>query len=95
MQAIRTRYFGPTDHLGSRIQAKCEARAVYVPYDHALDIDGNHAAACAALVRRMGWHAPHGQYAPMVGGYFSGDRYWVFADDERVDVAAEAQAVRS
>ena len=38
MQAIRTRYIGPTNTRDSRIQAKCEAKTIYVSYDHALTI---------------------------------------------------------
>ena len=78
MQAIRTRYHGPTDTRGSRISAKCEAGTIYVRYDHALNIDGNHKAACEAMTRELGWRGPN--YAPMVEGGFDGDMYWVFAD---------------
>ena len=42
MQAIRTKYFGPTNSRGSCIQAKCEARTIYMPYRHELDIYENH-----------------------------------------------------
>ena len=76
MQAIRTKYHGPTNTRGSRISAQCEAGRVYVPYDHALSIDGNHKAACDALLDRMGWRGKY--YTPMVCGEFSGDTYWVF-----------------
>jgi hypothetical protein len=81
MQSIRTRYFGPTDTHGSRIQAKCEAKTLYMPYRHELDIGENHKAACALLVKAMKWDTDH--YADMVGGEFSGDHYWVF-DDKRL-----------
>lgn len=77
MQAIRTRYYGPTNTRGSRIVAKCEAGSASVGYNHALNLDGNHAAAAAALVRKLGWDRDG--YAPMYGGNFEGDEYWVFA----------------
>lgn len=57
-QAIVTRYHGPTDTRGSRVSARCAAGRVTVPWDHALDVPGNHAAAVAALVRKLGWNAP-------------------------------------
>lgn len=76
MQAIRTRYIGPSNVKGSRIQAKCEAKTIYVSYDHALNIDENHNAARQALVRLMGWDSPY--YAPMVSGCFENDYYHVF-----------------
>ena len=77
MQAIRTRYIGPTNSRGSRIQAKCEAKTIYVSYDHALNIDENHDAARQALVEAMGWDSSF--YAPMVSGVFDGDHYHVFS----------------
>jgi hypothetical protein len=71
MQAIRTRYHGPTNYRGARISAQCEARSIFVNYDHGLDLEDNHAAAASELVRRMGWA---GHYH---GGAFAGDHYWV------------------
>ncbi|CAB4140590.1 hypothetical protein UFOVP669_48 [uncultured Caudovirales phage] len=76
MQAIRTRYIGPSNVKGSRIQAKCEAKTIYVSYEHALNIEENHKAACAALVAKMKWDTPY--YPPMVCGVFDGDYYHVF-----------------
>lgn len=76
MQAIRTRYTGPTNTRGSRIHAQCAAGRLSVPYDHAQDIEGNHRAACDALRFKLGWYGP--EYAQMIGGDFGGDTYWVF-----------------
>ena len=82
MQAIRTRYIGPSNVRGSRIQAKCEARTIYLPYDHALNLDGNHRAACEALMTVMGWTPEHGaHYENRVGGVFAHDYYWVTLND--------------
>jgi hypothetical protein len=75
MLAIRTKYFGPPNVRGSRIQAQCKAKTIYVPYDHALNSDENHRAACKKLLSIMGWGAP------MVGGTFANDMYWVFRND--------------
>ena len=76
MQAIRTRYHGPTNSTGSCIRAKCEAGAIRMPYDYALNIDGNHKAACAELLKKLGWDTQH--YQKMTGGVFAGDWYFVF-----------------
>ncbi len=81
MQAIRTKYFGPTNFKGSHIQAKCEAKTIKVAYDHGLNIDENHKAAMLKLCAALGWNTDH--YADMVGGVFAGAHYWVF-DDKRL-----------
>ena len=88
MQAIRTRYHGATNTRGARLSAKCEARTVFIPYPYELDHDARHRAACEALIRAMGWHKPHGRYAPLIGGEFAGDMYWVFADGTQTEVTA-------
>ncbi len=71
MQAIRTRYHGPTNSRGSRIIAKCGAGSVTMPYNHALNLDGNHAAAARLMLERMGWTGIYN------GGQFEHDYYWV------------------
>jgi hypothetical protein len=82
MQAIRTRYIGPSNVRGSRIQAKCEARTMYVSYDHALNLGENHRAACEALMLAMGWIPEHPtHYENRVGGVFAHDYYWVALND--------------
>ena len=80
MQAIKTKYCNPTNTRGSRIQASCEARTIYLSYDYALDSDGNHRAACEALRRAMGLTINEGVYSEMVGGWYNGAMYWVFID---------------
>ncbi len=71
MQAIRTRYHGPTNTRGARITASCEGGALTLPRDYSLDVDQDHARAAQRLVDRLGWP---GVYH---GGSFSGDYYWV------------------
>jgi hypothetical protein len=71
MQAIRTRYHGPTNSRGSRITATCEAGSLTLPRDYSLDVDQDHARVAQCLVTRMGWP---GVYH---GGSFGGDYYWV------------------
>jgi hypothetical protein len=50
MQAITTKYFGPTNARGSRIKATAERGSITVPYDHSLTNQANHVAAAQALV---------------------------------------------
>lgn len=92
MQAVRTKYHGPTNTNGSRISAQCEAGRIYVSYDHALDIAGNHKAACDALIKKLGWNTDH--YADMVGGEFDGAMYWVFDDKRLKAIDAWVQLTR-
>jgi len=54
-QAIETRYLGPTNFRGSRVVASAQAGSMTVPWDHALDVADNHAAAARALADKYGW----------------------------------------
>lgn len=54
-QAIVTKFLGPTNVRGSRIKAKAAAGSVIIPYDHALNIEHNHAKAAEALAIKFGW----------------------------------------
>jgi hypothetical protein len=71
MQAIRTRYHGPTNVKGSRISAEAEYGRIYVPYDHSLTLAGNHKAAALAVLQKLEWLD-----TPYAGGQFDGDYYW-------------------
>jgi hypothetical protein len=55
MQAIQTKYHGPTNTRDSRITAKCASKRITVSYDHALDIEGNHVTAARKLAEVMDW----------------------------------------
>jgi hypothetical protein len=55
MQAILTKYHGPTNTRGSRISAQCDAKLIFVPYDHAHDVFTNHLKAAKALAELLGW----------------------------------------
>jgi hypothetical protein len=52
MQAITTKYLGPTNHKGARIKATCQAGSVTIGFPYA---DDDHAHACAALLAKLGW----------------------------------------
>ena len=66
MQAITTKYAGPTNTRGTRIIAKAAAGRVSVGYDHALNLEDNHAAAAQALAAKLGWTGPN--YGTLVSG---------------------------
>lgn len=55
MQAIITKYHGPTNTRGSRISAKCAAGTIYVPFNHSLNPEQNHRHAADMLTKKMGW----------------------------------------
>jgi len=55
MQAIRTKYIGPTNTKPSRIKASCEARTIFVEWDHHLNGEANHRYAAQTLMKRLGW----------------------------------------
>jgi hypothetical protein len=57
MQAIETKYFGPTNVKGSRIKAECAAGSVTIGYDHAINLEENHIAAARHLIAKLGWDA--------------------------------------
>jgi hypothetical protein len=85
-QAITTKYLGPTNLRGSRIRAKAEAGSIVVAWDHALDIQENHAHAAEAFARKMGWA---GRWVG--GGHETG---YTFVNDAGPDTAFRVRAKR-
>jgi hypothetical protein len=80
MQAIQTKYMGPTNTKGSRIKATCAAGSVTIDYPHELTGMDCHAAAAKALVYKMGWNDP--QYGGLLGGQLqNGDYAFVFNNE--------------
>jgi hypothetical protein len=79
-QAILTKYHGPGNVRGSRISAEAAAGKIFVPYDHALDIDDNHKVAALALIRKFGWER-RAQDGLAHGTLPSGDHVHVFKRD--------------
>lgn len=53
MQAIETKYLGPSNYRGSRIKAVCERGSLTVDYDDALDTEQAHIAAVKALCAKF------------------------------------------
>jgi hypothetical protein len=74
MQAIQTKYLGPTNYKGARVVAECDAGRVTLSWDHALNVEDNHAAAAQALAKKLGWT----NYGPWHGGSLKdGSMAWV------------------
>ena len=70
MQAIQTRYFGPSNVKGARIKAWAEAGSVTINYPYELSGQACHRAAAQALADKFGWKSkylggclPNGDYA--------------------------------
>lgn len=53
MQAITTKFIGPTDTKGSRIKARCQAGSVTIAFPYS---DNDHAHAVLALCVKLGWN---------------------------------------
>lgn len=77
MQAIQTRYFGPSNVRGSRIKAWADAGSITIPYPHELSGQACHRKAAQALADKFGWKGaylggqlPNGDYA------FVADQDW-------------------
>lgn len=80
MQAIITKYRGPSNTHGARIFAKCDAGSLSVPYPHELPADRAHQLAANALRRKLGWlPAPNNLYGDLVSGEIPGG--YVHVDD--------------
>jgi len=75
MQAIITKYYGPTNSRGSRIRATAGAGSVSIPVDNAGSIDWNHREAARALALKFDWTGIYTE-----GGLPDGSRVWVCAN---------------
>jgi len=77
MKAITTKYHGPGNVRGSRITASDDdGNRVVSSYDHALNSEGNHAAAARKLCQKMNWTGS------LTGGHIREGMVWVW-DDEK------------
>jgi hypothetical protein len=72
MQSIITKFIPPTNYLGSRYKASCQAGSITVSADHSLSAERNHLAACAALKLKLAQR--NGKtYKPEHGWTLAGD----------------------
>ena len=86
MQAITTKYHGPTNTKPGRVSATAEAGRVIFSWNHALNTDDNHAAAARALRDKFGWKGR------MVGGHLpqSNSAHMCFVFDDALSVSVGA-----
>lgn len=54
MQAIETKFLGPTNTKGARIKASAQSGSVIVPYEYQ-GVDEEHDQALRALVTKLEW----------------------------------------
>ena len=54
MQAIETKFLGPTNTKGARIKASVYAKSITVPYAYEA-VDRSHDEAARALITKLGW----------------------------------------
>jgi hypothetical protein len=72
MQAILTRYLCPTNTVGSRYAAYCDAGRLVLSADYSVDFAGNHLRVAKALRDLLGWQ----RYALQGGQFDSGEFAW-------------------
>lgn len=82
MQAIVTKYLGPTNTKCSRIKAACEAGSITVGY-HNVEIaryeDERHQLVAAMLQKKLGWDSD--KYGKIITGQLpNGDYAHVFTE---------------
>lgn len=103
MQAIVTKYLGPTNFRGGRIKASCERGSITVSYpDHLRMGDEAHAYAADCLVakfvkedaERYGTHVNPWTRKRVVGCIPSGEYVHVFVDGEAIDVLRGVMRLR-
>ena len=76
LQAITTKYLGPTNHRAGRIKATAaRGLSITIEYQHGLGTNANHARAAGALCQKLGWY---GTYAS--GGMELGNAYVAIGD---------------
>ena len=56
MQAIETKYHGPSNSKGSRISATCQAGRIITNYKDELNLEQNHIAAAVQLCVKLEWN---------------------------------------
>lgn len=78
MQAIITKFYGPTNSKGARIKAECAAGKVFVPYSYEYNTQDAHWQAAKALIVKMGWQEWDGKW--VCGGSIDASGF-VFVND--------------
>jgi hypothetical protein len=81
MQAIVTKYIGPTDTKPGRIKASCEAGSIIVSYDFEGGVEDCHRRAAEKLQAKLGWDTEH--YGKMICGGLKDGFVFVFPPKEQ------------
>lgn len=76
MQAIQTRFLGPTNHRDARVVAQCQAGRIVVAWDSSTGVEENHALAARALAIKLGWTRKY--YGAMYGGGLPNETGYAF-----------------
>jgi hypothetical protein len=64
LQAIITKRHNGGASGATRVSAKCAAQRIWLPWNHALNVEDNHRVVAEELQRRMKWDDKH----ELVGG---------------------------
>lgn len=73
MQAILTKYHGPTNTKPARITAYCAGGKVRVSYEHELTTDDAHRRAAMRLIEKMKWEYLFERHQLAQGGLPNGN----------------------
>lgn len=82
MQTILTKYFGPTDHRGTRIRAKASyAKTTYWhDWDYSKNAEENYREAARQLLIKLNWESVAGSW--VMGSLTGGDYIFVNTSDQ-------------
>ena len=83
MQAIQTKFIGPTNTKGSRIKAACWLTSITVEWDYALSSEANHEETIVALVEKLNREREFGEsrwYVKAIGSSVDGEGYTAIID---------------
>jgi hypothetical protein len=75
-QAIKTKFFGPTNYRGARVKAYWEGGSITREWDYSLGVEGNHTAAAQALIEKLGWVGEG--YGDWIGGSLPNSSAYAF-----------------
>jgi hypothetical protein len=79
LQAITTKYLGPTNHRCGRIVATCNAGTLPVSYDYDLEVADNHRRVATQLADSLGWLDDRGTLTyRLVGGVLPHGKGYAF-----------------
>jgi hypothetical protein len=75
MNAIKTKYLGPTNTRGARIKASCDAGSVTCPWEDAEDARRNHYLAVRDLYCMLG--RAEKEESDFAHGWIGNECFWV------------------